>query len=332
MEHKKEEYFKTADGAVLRYTFWKAKKQTNYPQVIILQGRATTIEKIAHFVERVSDAGYDVWTFEWRGQGLSTRLAGRRGYIDTYNTYLNDLHYFLVSHVKAAPLDQKPLMVLGHSMGAHIGLRYMAEHPGMIDAALMASPMLDLNTGIYPKNFAHRMCRLLSKMGFGKSYVFGHGDYDPATEPFEGNLLTHNQEMFHYHRRLQMERPELILGGVTFQWVSATMDSIQLMLQESYLRNIKVPVHIVAAEEEKVVDNSRLQQACEWMNSCSVEVIKGARHQLLAETPHVQERLIQSLDELRTHYLQGPAGDPSPPTTSGSRGKKSVSRFDHSFA
>jgi lysophospholipase len=303
-----DKFLKTPDGALLRYQTWRPQTNTDIkPRILLLQGRATAIEKMDHFIKELCQMGYEVWSFDWRGQGLSTRELGRAGYIDSYKTYLNDLHLFMTTFLKNDE-EQNPVVILGQSMGAHIGLRYMAENPGMVEAALLTAPMLEINTGIYSKSLAQVVCKLMRIFGMKKRYVFGHGEYDPSIEPFEGNLVTHNQKVFYYHRRLQMERPELILGGATFQWVSATLESSNVLLNEKYLKKIQVPVHIMAAEEEKVVDNRMLRKVGEWMERCSIEVVKGSRHQLLSEDQSIQMSVLDSLDKLVQSCVTVPLG------------------------
>jgi lysophospholipase len=270
-------------------------------QVVMLQGRATSIEKFEHFVQLITDHGYEVWAFDWRGQGLSTREAGRRGYIDSYDTYLKDMDQFVQHCVVPGRQPSVPVVLVGHSMGGHIGLRYIAQYAHPFSMAMLVSPMMDINTGIYPRSVAFYLSKIMCSFGFSKSYVFGHGEYDPALEPFEGNILTRNPQMFYEHRKLHLERPELILGGATFGWVYATMRSIDQTLNPKYLARVLTPVHIIAAEDEKVVNNRLLQKACAWMPRCSLEMIKGARHQLFSEVPEVQAKIAQVLEDLITH-------------------------------
>lgn len=303
-----DKFLKMPDGALLRYQTWLP-PTTNpiKPRILVLQGRATAIEKMDHFIMALCQMGYEVWSFDWRGQGLSTRELGRRGYIDSYRTYLNDLHLFMNTFLKNEGEDP-PIVFLGQSMGAHIGLRYMAENPGKVHAALMTAPMLEINTGIYSKSVARVVCKIMALLGLKKRFVFGHGEYDPAIEPFAGNLVTHNQKLFYYHRRLQMERPELILGGATFQWVAATLESSRILLNEKYLKKIKVPVHMMVAEDERVVDNRMLQEVSEWVGRCSVEIVKGSRHQLLSESPLIQKQVLESLEQLVQFCVPVPLG------------------------
>ena len=304
-----DKYLKTPDGALLRYRHWKPTTTSDIkPSVLILPGRATAIEKFENVIDILRERGYGVWIFDWRGQGLSTREAGKRGYIDCYETYLRDLDLFIRTFLKTDYL-KRPLMVLGQSMGAHIGLRYMAENPGMINGAVMTAPMLDLNMGAYSRSAARWLSSMMVALGFAKSYIYTQGDYNPVTQPFEGNILTHSQENFYYHRHLQIENPDIVVGGVTFGWVKATLDSINRLNCADMLGQIKEPVKIYAAGEELVVDNSRIEKIADWIPNCELEVILGARHQLLAEVPDVEERIFNGFDRFVQQHFELPILD-----------------------
>ena len=304
-----DKYLKTPDGALLRYRHWKPTTASDIkPTVLILPGRATAIETFENVVDILRERGYSVWVFDWRGQGLSTREAGKRGYIDCYETYLRDLDLFIRTFLKTDSL-KRPVMVLGQSMGAHIGLRYMAENPGVLSGAVMTAPMLDINTGLYSRRAAQWLSNVMVALGFGKSYIYTQGDYNPVTQPFEGNILTHSQENFYYHRHLQIDNPDIVVGGVTFGWVKATLESIKKLNCPEMLGKIQSPVKIYAAGEELVVDNSRIEKICGWIPKCELEVIAGARHQLLAEVPSVEERIFKGFDRFVQQHFDLPILD-----------------------
>lgn len=303
-------YMVTPDGAKIRYGHWTPENNLAESQfketmkygddvkgtVVIMQGRASYIEKFDEVIEDLLKRGHHVWAFDWRGQGISSRMTSNRhqGYIDSYETYIADFHQLITE--KIYPNKKGPLVMLGQSMGAHIGLRYLSEHPRYFDAAVLTSPMLDLITGGYPKPLARTIARMGVLLGYEKQYVFGHGDYEPWLEPFEDNLLTHNREIFFKHRRLQIENPLLSIGGVTFGWLKATFDSIEKLLSQDYLSHVKIPVLVIAAGEEMVVDNTQLQQVCDWVKDCRLKVYQGARHQILNETEMHMKRLWKDFD------------------------------------
>ncbi len=291
-----DKYLKTPDGALLRYRHWKPTTTSDIkPHVLLLPGRATALEKMSNAVSILRERGYAVWTFDWRGQGLSTREAGKRGYIKNYETYLQDLDLF-IRHFLKTDYVKRPVVMLAHSMGAHIGLRYMAENPGIIDGAILAAPMLDINTGLYSRRLAQWISNFMVYLGLGKNYIYSQGDYNPVTQPFEGNILTHNQEAFYYHRHLQIDNPDIVVGGVTFAWIKATLDSIIKLNCPGKLGRIKAPIKIYAAGEERVVDNTRIEQIVGWIPQCELEIIRGARHELLAEVLSVETRIFNGFD------------------------------------
>lgn len=294
--HPIDRYLKTTDGALLRYRVYKPLTQMDTkPNILICPGRATAVEKMENVIEGLRDRGYNVWVLDWRGQGLSTREAGRKGYIDSYETYLKDLDLFIRTFLKPYS-PARPLVVVAQSMGAQITLRYLADYPGLIDAAVLTAPMLHINTGIYTSPVAHALSKFMVWLGFAKSYVYKQGAYNPVNQPFEGNVLTHNQELFYYHRHLQISNPDIVVGGVTFGWVKATIDSINYLNRKHILEKIDVPVKIYAADEELVVDNTPLEFVSQAIPNCHAEILKDTRHQLLAERPEVLDHIYNGID------------------------------------
>lgn len=283
------EYFETPDGSRLRLGYWKRliQRDLSKPTMLILQGRASFLEKFEKIIEGFCQRGYDVWSFDWRGQGLSSRQLKnpRKGHIDSYETYLKDLD--LILKHKILPDCQGPLIVLAQSMGSHLALRYMIDYASCFDLAILTAPMLELNTGGYSKAVAQLLSKACVKVGLGSMFVMGHGAYDPLKEPFEGNMLTHDRESFLYHRSLQKLNPLLTIGGVTYGWVHATFESINKLNYPENLKKIKIPVLVIAAGQEFVVNNQRLEQIVSWMPRATLKVYATARHQILSECPGV---------------------------------------------
>lgn len=299
-------YMTTKDGAKIRIAHWSPGSDSNtyyrddagrlQPTVLLLQGRASFIEKFDEIVDALLNRGYSVWALDWRGQGVSTRLTENRqkGHIDSYETYITDLNQFLTEYV--LPDANGPIIALGQSMGGHLVLRYLHDYPGHISGAILTAPMLDVNTGGYPKGIAKFLAKFTNKIGLGENYIFGHGDFLPTKEPYEDNFLTHDRERFFKLKRLQMEHPHLIIGGVTFGWLDATFESIAKLSQPGYLQDIKVPVLILAAGEEQVVDNSGIQRICDMLPQCHLKVYENARHQILSEVDEILKQFWNDFD------------------------------------
>jgi alpha-beta hydrolase superfamily lysophospholipase len=85
-----------------------------------------------HFVRR----GWAVYGFDLRGNG---RSPGRRGHVDAWSLYREDLHRFL-EHVRR----QHPgkIVLLGTSLGGAIVLDYALHHPEHLAGVAAAAPAL----------------------------------------------------------------------------------------------------------------------------------------------------------------------------------------------
>jgi proline iminopeptidase len=96
-----------------------------------LAGELTTLAPVA-------GDGRDVWAYEQRGAGLSTRLADPRGY--TVQRAVDDLEEVRLR------IGAPRMMLLGHSHGAFVVAAYLAAHPDRVDKVIFSSPG-DLDLG-----------------------------------------------------------------------------------------------------------------------------------------------------------------------------------------
>ena len=298
LSHSINQYLDVTPKIRLRYKTWRSKHGASVlPHIVLLQGRGGVVEQFDAFIEKLTEQGYDVWSFDWRGQGLSTRLMGQKGYIDTYDSYLEDLDHFL-NHIVCTNEDSSPVVVIAHSMGCHITLRYCAQHPGKIAAALLLAPMLDIYKGILPHRAIFHVFKALCYLGFEKHYYPQNKDYNVAFISFINNVFTRNAALFTEIRHMFINHPEFITGGVTFGWIRSTLESISILLRPDYLKKITIPIHIMEAGNDRIVNNIDLSRVCSIMDHCSFEIVPEAGHQLLAELPEVQERIMTVLNQL----------------------------------
>src|SRR5262249_33383001 len=127
-------------------------------------GRTEFVERNTRTYSDLVSRGWEVWTLDWRGQGLSDRpLDGDvaiRGYIQSFDVYNSDAELFVHSIVK---LDGRPgkHVLLAHSMGAQIALRYLEANPRDFDIVVLTSPLVRLPGG-WKKDVASFAMALLS--------------------------------------------------------------------------------------------------------------------------------------------------------------------------
>ncbi len=272
--------------------------------VVLLGGRGEFIEKYDETIEALNDRGFMVWSMDWRGQGLSTRLLPERhkGHIDTYQTYLQDFHHFVQTRIiTGAP---RPLILLAHSMGGHLGLRYLREHQGLFTAAILSAPMVDIHTSPYPRPVLRALAFGACAMGLGSRFAPGQHPFSEADRDYSQNRLTHDPERFQRSIDWFRTTPELALGGVTFGWIRESLKSIETLRRQPYAEGIPTPVLLVDAGDEAIVSSAALRELAEWMPRGEVLSIPGSRHEILQEVDRVQATFWSGFDD----FLKREAG------------------------
>jgi len=295
------DFIATSDNQFIRYGIWYSHKANKRGSVILLNGRREFMEKYAETIRELNQRGFDVYSLDWRGQGLSSRMLANRhkGFIKNYNNYLNDLNLFVSKIVQ--PDAANPLVILAHSMGGHIALRFIHEHPEIADKVVLVSPMIDILTWPLPGWLVRLITRVAIKAGLDHAYVIGSDDY--TVEKFKGNRLTSDPERFRDENKAISENPDLALGGVTYGWLSATFESIDILSEPDFAKKISTPILIASAGCDRVVSIKAQKTICSLLPNCHFVEITGARHEILKETDAVRSIFWNEFDRF-THTFK----------------------------
>jgi lysophospholipase len=280
------DFMKTPDKCAIRYGIWCRQKEPRRGSILLLNGRREFMEKYTETIGELIERGYDVYSLDWRGQGLSTRMLADRhkGFIEDFDIYLTDLKMFVTNIVMPKAIG--PLIILAHSMGGHMALRFIHDHPGMVDRMVLTSPMIDIFRSSGTRWCARFISRAANKAGLNRTYVFGSGvDTD---EKFEGNHLTSDPVRFRATAQKISENPDLALGGVTYGWVSAALKSIDILRNSGFAEQIRTPILLISAGEDRIVSNKAQKEICSLLPNCRFMEIPGSRHEILVETDAVR--------------------------------------------
>lgn len=289
-------HFEDSSGVRIRYASWEPKEKAR-GTVVFLNGRAEFIEKYIETISELLAKGYAVWSKDWRGQGLSSRplLNPRKGHADSFEPLLSDLHIFLTKIV--CPNSEGPYIALAHSMGGHLVLRYLAEHPGIFAQAVVLSPMIDIHTRAWPRAVVEKLAKLVVCFGLGDRYVPGMGDADPYQVAFSKNLLTSDSARFRQTQAWTIEEPSLGLGGPTYGWMRATYESIRKLENPNYVSTINVPVLFISAENDRIVLNDAQERLVRNMPRAHLISLAEARHEIMLERDPIRVRFWEAFDQ-----------------------------------
>ncbi|MDF1591157.1 MAG: alpha/beta hydrolase [Desulfobacterales bacterium] len=289
-------FFKTYDDLSIRYAVRLCRSEQKAGSLILLGGRREFIEKYTETIAELNGRNFDVYAMDWRGQGLSGRQLPNRhkGYVRSYDDYLEDLNRFFREVIQ--PRAVLPCIILAHSMGGHIALRYLHDHPDCVAKAILTAPMIDIALSPFKVLLIRVFARFAVSAGMDKAYVQGSGDYRAVDQNFNGNRLTSDPRRFTDEQRAIHANPDLALGGVTYGWLKATLESIDILKGTGYPEAIRTPVLIVGADCDRVVSLKSQEQICERLPFGRIRIIPQARHEVLKETDQVRGLFWQAFD------------------------------------
>lgn len=273
-----------ADGIKLRAAAWTC--TTPRGTVLLCHGRSEFIEKYYPVITRLMALGFNVFTFDWRGQGLSQRLLDSRlpGYVDDFDSYQHDMDAAL-AEIARRGLDGN-LFLMAHSMGGCNATRRLTESDAFT-AAILSAPMLGLHFPWFKLLGIRALGGVARLRGKGTDYVQACDDRTVADWGFKDNVLTHSAEEFARYAGLIEAYPDLGLGGVTWSWLNAAMRQIDALsrLPEN---SVTTPTQVFTASDDTVVSNAAVEAFVAKNPAMTHQRLENSRHEPLIETPDVQ--------------------------------------------
>ena len=193
------------------------------------------------------------------------------------------------------PFCPKPWFALGHSMGGAILVDHAARGGAIFERMALTSPMIGIYGLGWPRLTRHA-ARLANALGFGASFVPGGGETSIATLPFEGNILTSDAARHQRTADIVAHGSFLGLGSATVAWLDAAFRLIDRFAQADCPRRIALPILIVAAGEDKVVDTRVTARFAARLKAGRLIEIPGARHEILVERDIFRDRFWAAFD------------------------------------
>ncbi|MCX8228211.1 MAG: alpha/beta hydrolase [Sulfitobacter sp.] len=286
-------WIETSDGKKLRVAHWSVKGARG--TVLLFPGRTEYIEKYGVIAGEFAKRGLAVMAIDWRGQGLADRMLPDRriGYVDTFQDYQKDV----AAMMRAARSLQlpRPFFLLAHSMGGCIGLRAVIEGLS-VQAAAFTAPMWGIHIARHLRPVAMVLSQLMPKIGHGHRLPVGTKP-DPyvSVEPFEDNMLTTDKSMYDMMRDQLAAHPDLSLGGPSYVWLrEALSETKHLALRAAP----SLPCITFLGTNERIVHLARIKDRMENWKNGHLQMVEGAEHEILMETPALRDAAIDDITRL----------------------------------
>nr|WP_086939315.1 alpha/beta fold hydrolase [Thaumasiovibrio occultus] len=287
--------------------FWAQRTETTFPgvdgmalgcvsfthpnaqkAVIIVNGRVESYWKYQETIYDLFHAGYDVYAYDHRGQGVSPRFhnAASMGYVRHFADYQADLDTFIRTQVQ--PARYQHCHLLAHSMGGAVALPFVHQHP--LRSAVFCAPMFGLNLSAFKQWISYPLMQLLDWLTPSPRYAPKQGPY--CDKGFTDNHLTHSQARYRWFRELYAAYPQLQLGGASQRWAA---QAAKAMSQCRALQGAgATPTLILQASDETIVSNEAQRAVSDAIDAELVEIV-GGKHELLFEQDDKREQVLSTV-------------------------------------
>jgi lysophospholipase len=289
------EWLETPDGFVLRVGVFRATQRPYKGSVLLLHGRNEALEKYDHVIDALNGRGFDVVSFDWRGQGRSTRFFknGIRGYVDDFEQYAQDLE--LVFSKVALPEARPPFFLLAHSMGGLIALYAAPRLINRLQRMVLASPFIALGDDTLTSGQMHALSSSLCFVGLGNIYLAG-GDKGSINTKYTTNKLTTDLDQFEHNRALMAPDRGLGIGGPTAAWLRACTAAMATIADPEHYARIHIPTLIIGSGADTIVSNNAIEDYANRLRSGALIMIDGAKHELMQESQFYRAQFYAAFD------------------------------------
>lgn len=291
------QFIVTPDGTRLRTAvFGRAEDTPERGVCVVLHGQTEFIEKYAEVIDELRGRGFAVATFDWRGQGASTRALADplKCHVGNFREYDEDLATFFEQIIK--PMGAAPPLLLAHSMGAHIALRTMHDRQRAFSVAMLSAPMLAVSTRGQPAWIAALATAAMNAAGQSTRWVMGMAARDPLKLRFEDNLVTSDRRRWNDVQALIAKKPELRLAGPTWGWLKAANESMARVLSPGYAEAITTPVLVCGAGKDRIVLTPVEETFAERLPRGSFVAFEDSEHEIMMENDSIRARFWQAFD------------------------------------
>ncbi len=279
-----------SDGVRIRVAVWQG---GDAETVLIFPGRTEYIEKYGPTAQEFLNRGYSVAIVDWRGQGLADRHPTRRqmGHVGQFSDYQLDVIEVLGTMSDTGLPD--PTVMVAHSMGGAIGLRALLNGL-VVKKAIFTGPMW----GIYVQPHLRLVAKLVTKfaplLGLGDRFIPSGDPHNYIeTQPFEGNTLTTDPEVYKWMQSQLADHPELGLGGPSCHWYAlAVRECAEICAAAPSSHDCLC----FLGSEESIVSSDAIRDVMRRWPNGELVTVQGSQHEVLMEEPGILKRTWQDID------------------------------------
>jgi len=280
----REDFVFTAEGRKLHYEAYE--KTFSRGSIVILHGFTESAEKFREVAFYFRKAGYSVFSLDMEGHGKSHRTSKKaeKVEIDTFDTYADDLHFF-IEKIVAPNTKSGKIYIYSHSLGSTVALLYLMKHSYTVEKAVLSSPMICGNMGM-PVAVAGTVAKLLCALGGKKIPAPGRCVFDENQTA--GNSDATSKARFDYYHQKRKAEPLYQTSGPSFGWVKASLEARDRILSDEGIKALRSELLIFKPEEDRQLLHSYTKKFADKAD-VKIKEVKSSRHEIFMSENRVLE-------------------------------------------
>jgi acylglycerol lipase len=179
-------------GLELYWQWWRPAGAPPRAVIVLVHGAGEHSGRYDHVAERLVADGYAVHALDHRGHG---RSQGPRALIDRVVHAVSDLDGVVTAAVQRERAAEMPVLMVGHSMGAMIALRYALAHQHRLDGLALSGALASVDASTVLRVAGHAISAVaptLPLIGIDSSLV----SRDPAVvQAYLADPLVHHGKL-----------------------------------------------------------------------------------------------------------------------------------------
>ena len=263
--------------------------------IVLVTGQAEPSDRYSELVYDLYRKGYSIYLYDHRGQGYSGRMTSdpQVSYVRHFQHYVEDLSSFIETVVKPHRKESthQKLYLLAHSMGGAVSAFYLEQHPTTFNAAVLVSPMIEIQTKPYSRFTAGLIAGLGCFLGQGKNYALGQEPWHPIPDVKESRVTT-SAVRWSAFQQLLKDHPELAVGGVSYRWVDEALHVTSRI--EADALKIKTPTLILRAGQDQLVQPKAELDFCEKSKACRLIDYLQSQHEIFSEVDSIRDSALDA--------------------------------------
>ena len=264
---------KTTDGLSLNVRKWNDEGEQNARTILLIHGISEHQGRYAHVAKFFIKSGYEVYSYDQRGHGVS---GGKRGHSPGVEASLNDLEAVLDS------VNGEQLYLYGHSFGGNVLVNYLLKRRNSrLKAAVLSGAWMWLKKK--PSKFEFALAKMMNSLfpSFTQNTkidVTALSSIEKVGVDYLNDTLVHPK----------------ISVGLFMDFYPAGLDAIENAGQ------LKTPTLLIHGQDDRIVDPKGSEEFSENAGDiATLRIYSDTRHELHNDTraEEVLEGVVKWLSE-----------------------------------